>query len=76
MLDNKSARFKYETTTPKETPGPGAYNLSKQSDWIKEMNRNASAPATRECSQKAVSCKLASTSWIKLFEQLIYERSV
>lgn len=57
-LANKGKRFKNEKVTVADTPGPGAYTLSKRSDWIKEMNRNASAPPNIENPGKGQVCVL------------------
>lgn len=40
-LANKGRRFSEKT---RETPGPGAYSLSKESDWVKEGRAANSAP--------------------------------
>ena len=46
-MANKSKRFS-ETTS--DTPGPGAYTLSKKGDWIREVGRQgvSSAPSNME----------------------------
>ena len=51
-MANKDKRFKEETQIPVDTPGPGAYNLSKRSDWIHVTSRKSnSAPANMDADQ-------------------------
>ena len=40
-MGNRSKRFDKVVS---HTPGPGAYNLSKKEDWLKEAGRSLSAP--------------------------------
>ncbi|XP_077999351.1 sperm-tail PG-rich repeat-containing protein 2-like [Glandiceps talaboti] len=42
-LANKSRRFNESTTF---APGPGTYNLSKKSDWLRSSAKPATAPAS------------------------------
>ena len=54
-MANKSKRFATESVAG-ETPGPGAYSLSKRTDWLKETGQQSnSAPSPNKGRESVVS---------------------
>ncbi len=51
-MGNRAGRFAEASMKASDTPGPGAYTLSKKSDWLKEVKRSSSVPVDGSTANK------------------------
>ena len=70
-LANKSRRFNESTTF---APGPGTYNLSKKSDWLRSSAKPATAPASIGGKETGAVCNYAVILKAQFFIQVLYRK--